>query len=470
MSGPSTTGARASRASTLGAGGASIQWLLDRMAEAQERDAIIWRERHFTYADLLDLVEESRKALDTSGVPSGQVVSLEADYSPRAVAMLLALIERAAILVPLTAAVSAERAEFLDIAEVQIRILIDAGDDWRITPRGVEPANSLTRSLVASGHPGLVLFSSGSTGKSKAALHNMTPLLEKFKVRRHTLRTLIFLLLDHIGGQNTLYYILSNCGTIVSIDRRDPDAVCAAIEKYQVELLPTSPTFVNLLLISEAHKQYDLSSLKRITYGTEVMPESTLARLHDILPDVELLQTYGLSELGILRSKSRDSSSLWVKVGGEGFETKVVDGILWIRARSAMLGYLNHASPFDAEGWFNTGDLVEVDGEWMRILGRQSEIVNVGGQKVYPAEVESVLLQMPNVRDVMVMGEKNPITGNIVVARFNLERPEPEADLKKRMRAFCRDRLAPYKVPVKIAIVDDEQYSARFKKIRRVRA
>jgi acyl-CoA synthetase (AMP-forming)/AMP-acid ligase II len=132
-----------------------------------------------------------------------------------------------------------------------------------------------------------------------------------------------------------------------------------------------------------------------------------------------------------------------------------------------MLGYLNHASPFDAEGWFNTGDLVEVDGEWIRILGRQSEIINVGGQKVYPAEVESVLLQMPNVHDVMVLGEKNPITGQIVVAKFNLEQPESLTDLKKRVREYCRDRLASYKMPAKIEIVDDEQYSARFKKIRR---
>jgi acyl-coenzyme A synthetase/AMP-(fatty) acid ligase len=448
---------------------ASIQWLFDHMAEAKERDAIIWRGQRTTYADLLGLVAEARAALDAYGLKPGRVVSLEADYSPRTVAMLLAIIDRAAIVVPLTAAVRDERAEFLGIAEVQERVIVDASDNWRITSRGVEPANPLTRQLIEAGHPGLVLFSSGSTGKSKAALHNMTPLLEKFKVPRHTLRTLIFLLLDHIGGQNTLYYILSNCGTIISIDNRDPDAVCAAIEKYRVELLPTSPTFINLLLISEAYKRYDLSSLKRITYGTEVMPESTLKRLHDILPDVELLQTYGLSELGILRSKSRDSSSLWVKVGGEGFETKIVDGILWIKARSAMLGYLNHASPFDAEGWFNTGDLVEVDGEWIRILGRQSEIINVGGQKVYPAEVESVLLQMPNVHDVMVLGEKNPITGNIVVAKFNLEQPEALAGLKKRMREFCRDRLAPFKVPVKVEIVEDEQYSARFKKIRRAK-
>jgi acyl-CoA synthetase (AMP-forming)/AMP-acid ligase II len=197
------------------------------------------------------------------------------------------------------------------------------------------------------------------------------------------------------------------------------------------------------------------------------MPASTLARLREVLPHVRLQQTYGLSEVGILRAKSRDSGSLWVKVGGEGYETKVAGGTLWIRARAAMLGYLNAPSPFDAEGWMNTQDVVEVDGEYLRILGRQTDIINVGGQKVYPAEVESVLLQMPNVRDAAVYGERNPITGQIVVARVNLLEPEPPAALRRRLRGFCRTRLASFKVPVRIESTERAQFGARFKKIRR---
>ena len=120
------------------------------------------------------------------------------------------------------------------------------------------------------------------------------------------------------------------------------------------------------------------------------MPENTLERIHELLPGVRLQQTYGLSEVGILRSKSKSSDSLWVKVGGEGFETRIVDGMLEIKARSAMLGYLNAPSPFTNDGWLKTGDVVEQDGEYIRILRRDSEIINVGGEKVYPAEVERV--------------------------------------------------------------------------------
>src|SRR4030095_13708529 len=123
----------------------------------------------------------------------------------------------------------------------------------------------------------------------------------------------------------------------------------------------------------------------------EPMTDSTLARLRQVFPTVELKQTYGLSELGIMRTKSRGSDSPFMQVGGEGYETRIVDGILWIRADSAMLGYLNAPSPFDANGWFNTGDEVEVCGEYLRVLGRRCEMINVGGEKVFPAEGEGIL-------------------------------------------------------------------------------
>ena len=118
------------------------------------------------------------------------------------------------------------------------------------------------------------------------------------------------------------------------------------------------------------------------------MSEALLRQLNQILPNVHLLQKYGVTEVGTLRSKSRSDDSLWVRVGGEGFQTRIVDGLLEIQAQSAMLGYLNAPSPFTADGWFQTGDEVEVDGEWIKILGRRSEIINVGGRKVYPAVVE----------------------------------------------------------------------------------
>ena len=131
-----------------------------------------------------------------------------------------------------------------------------------------------------------------------------------------------------------------------------------------------------------------------------------------------------------------------------------------------MLGYLNAPSPFDAEGWMNTGDEVEVDGEYIRFLGRRSEVINVGGEKVYPVEIENVLMEIPNVRDVTVNGQPNPLTGQMVVARVQLKSPEPLVEFRNRVREFCRGRLAKDKIPAKIELVSGDQHSERFKRTR----
>jgi acyl-coenzyme A synthetase/AMP-(fatty) acid ligase len=315
-----------------------------------------------------------------------------------------------------------------------------------------------------------VLFSSGSTGKSKAAVHNLAKLLEKFKVVRYAHRAITFLLYDHIGGVNTLLYTLSNSGCVITVADRQPDTVLAAIDEYQADLLPTSPTFINLILISEAYKKYHLQSLKTVTYGTEPMQESTLIRFSRLFPGVKLLQTYGLSELGILRSKSKNNESLWVKIGGEGFETRVTDdNILEIKAYSGMLGYLNAPSPYTVDGWFHTGDEVEVDGEYFRILGRKSEIINVGGRKVYPAEVESVLQQLDFVAESEVYGEENALVGNIVCAKLRVKSNFEHLNttsLKRELKKHCSKQLENYQVPAKFKFDERYQFSQRFKKMR----
>lgn len=443
-----------------------IEFLLERFADHAGQDAIVWENRVFSYDWMGKAVTRWMHSLDEQNVPHGAVVSLEADFSPNAVALLLALVDRGCILVPITSSVEAKKPEFRAVAEVESILEINKEDEVIHHVTGVKASHELILHLKNSGHPGLVLFSSGSTGKNKGALHDFVPLLEKFKVSRHSMRTMTFLLFDHIGGVNTLFYTLSNAGCVVTVTERSPEAVCAAIETYKVELLPTSPTFLNLLLLSRTYERHDLSSLRMITYGTEVMPESTLQRMHELFPNINLLQTYGLSEVGILRSKSKSSDSLWMKVGGEGFQTRIVDGLLEIKAESAMLGYLNHPSPFTEDGWFRTGDAVEVDGEYIRILGRKSELINVGGEKVYPAEVESVLLQMEGVEDAIVTGAPNPITGHMVEVRVRLSTDEDLAEFRRRMFAFCRDRLARFKIPQKVVLVENPLHSERFKKLR----
>lgn len=165
----------------------------------------------------------------------------------------------------------------------------------------------------------------------------------------------------------------------------------------------------------------ELPSAGHVRHRTHAV--RTLQRLHEALPDARLKQTYGLSELGILPTKSRSDDSLWVRLSGPGFAYEIRDGILWIRSETAMLGYLNAPAPFDDRGFFNTQDAVEVDGDYVRILGRKSEIINVAGEKVHPSEVEDVLLDHPEIADATVTGRPNPVTGMVVAATVKTPGP-----------------------------------------------
>jgi len=350
---------------------------------------------------------------------------------------------------------------------LQLIIRIKKEDDIEFIQREkIQEVNDFYLLLKEKCVPGLILFTSGSSGQPKAALHDFTKLLAKFTIKRKSLRTINFLLFDHWGGLNTLFHILSNGGTVVIVENRTPDHVCELIDKYKVELLPTSPTFLNMLLISRAYERNDLSSLKIISYGSEPMPESLLTHLNRIFPNLIFQQTYGLIELGVMRSKSEANGSLWVKIGGDGYQTRVVNDLLEIKAESAMLGYLNAPSPFTEDGWFMTGDQVEVDGDYFKILGRKSEIINVGGEKVYPQEVESVILELTELSDVIVYGEDNNLTGKIVCAKVSYQGSELKSDIIKKIKTHCRLKLQSFKVPVKIVLTDLTFESDRFKKNR----
>src|SRR5262249_55147607 len=145
-----------------------------------------------------------------------------------------------------------------------------------------------------------------------------------------------------------------------------------------------------------------------------------LQRIASAFPDVELKQTYGLSELGVLHSQSADRDSLWLRVGGQGFETRVDNGVLHIRSASRMVGYLNAPDAIDDDGWMNTGDPVDERAGMLRFLGRESQVINVGGQKVFPAEIEDVLLEAPNVSEATVYGRQHALLGQAVCARVSL--------------------------------------------------
>jgi long-chain acyl-CoA synthetase len=442
-----------------------IRNFLESFILYDEQTALIWHGKLYSYKFILQRIEHWRLKLNQ--FREGVIIGIESDFSPETIAILFVLIENNNIIVPLDITNTNKNQSKINIAQLDALIRVISEEDIRIeTFENNIEKNKLYQELRQEGEPGLVLFTSGSSGEPKGAVHNFSKLLVKFNIRRKALRTINFLLFDHWGGLNTLFHILSNGGTVVILENRNPDYVCELIEKYKVELLPTSPTFLNMLVLSRAYQRKSLSSLKIISYGAEPMPESLLKHLNTLFPDIKFQQTYGLIELGVMRSQSEDNGSLWVKIGGEGYQTRVVDNILQIKSDSAMLGYLNAKSPFTEDGWFITGDSVEMKGEYFRILGRKSELINVGGEKVFPQEVENVIISIDNVLDVVVYGEKHIFTGNIVCAKVVLENRVDEKEYVQVIKRICRQRLESFKVPVKISVVDSPLYSSRLKKNR----
>ena len=176
---------------------------------------------------------------------------------------------------------------------------------------------------------------------------------------------------------------------------------------------------------------------------------------------MSIVTACGTSELGIVRVKSKARDSLFMKIGGEGVETRVIDGVLKIRSQSCMLGYLNAISPFDNEGWYDTKDVVEENNGYYKVTGRIDDVINVGGLKFMPSEVEQVALNSPNVSLVKVYGKNNPITGQHV--ELIIQPVNPLTFDKKFFISYLKRSLQAHMVPKKV-VIESVSVGHRFKR------
>jgi len=437
---------------------------LERLRKNASHACVEEGDSSYTYAELLDELQRWTSLLETWNVLPGSVVGVRADYSLSAIGALLAVVSRPAVAALIPRGPSPVATDYLKDAHAAGLIEIDANarHNWHTVTQSAH--HPLLERLRTTREGGIVIFTSGTTGTPRAALHSIESFLRKFCRASRLLRTLAFLQFDHVAGLDTLLYTLAAGGTLILTRRRDPSEVAQIIEAHGVEVLPTSPSFLRMLCRSGYVNRYDLRSLKVITYGSEPMDPTTLTQLNVQFPGVRICQKYGTTELGSPRTVSRGNDSLWLKIESE-VESKVIDGVLWMRSESAFLGYLNAPSLATDDGWYCTGDVVEVEGVWVRILGRASDLINVGGEKVAPVEIEEVILNLDFVRDVTVFAQPHPLLGQIVGARVVVTEEELDRrEISKAIRAHCRKHLGAFKVPVRIDVLTAPLFNRRHKK------
>jgi len=444
-----------------------MNWLIDRFKNFSEKKGITDFTGKYNYFDLLSRIEKYNKIVDKK-ISEGETIAILSDYNFYSISLFLSLLNKKCITVPIASKQAKEIEKRLETASVDKAIKIDLKGDLSIK-NYKKKKSDLKEKLIIKKRAGLILFSSGSTGEPKAMIHDLDNLIDTFKKKKpKNINILVFLMFDHIGGLNTLLNALSMGAHIVLPLNRKVSAIGKIIEKEKINLLPTSPTFLNLMLMDDIKNKFNLSSLKMITYGTELMPASLLLKLRKKFPKVRFLQTFGTSETGIIQTQSDSSESLKIKLKDPHQQFRIVNGELWLKSKTQILGYLNaKMDSFTKDGWFRTGDLVkEYKDGYIKIEGRVKEVINVGGEKVLPSEIESLLFEIPEILDCVAYGEKNSITGQAVAADIVLKKKVELKVMKKKIREFCIGKVSNYKIPAKIKIIRKTDFSDRFKKIR----
>lgn len=420
-------------------------------AISRKNHNIIWSNNKFYNNErLLKRVSFWRRKIREAKVKPGSLIAFESEFNFNSISFFISTIVENLIVIPLPK----NQKKLLRLIPCKYYVNLKSN---MIIKKNVKIKNKLLKKFQLKKTPGIIIFSSGSSGSPKIILHDSLLIIKKFQVPRPGFKSLLMLTFDHLGGINTLLAsLIYENGVAICLLNRNPLLVCKTIKKTRAELLPTTPTFLNMLLISKWHIKYKINSLKLISYGAEKMPEELLKKLKKQFNNVKFKQTYGLSEFGVMRTKNKNDKSLSMKIGGEGFKTKIINETLYVKSESNMVGYLNAKQPFDRYGWINTGDKVRIDKNgYITILGRKSDIINIGGEKVYPQEIENILFKHKHVNEARVFSDKHELLGQYIIAEVLLDKSDHNKEIIiDSLRKFCLRNMTKYKVPSKFIILN----------------
>lgn len=328
-----------------------------------------------------------------------------------------------------------------DFSSAELAALdIDASNlEHRAPLPDAAPSNWTAATAAATASTGfsLELYTSGSTGLPKRVRHRLPSLTRTLKTGPHHRDSVWALAYNptHIAGIQVLLQAFFNRNTLIDVFTLPRRAVWQRLETFGVTHLSATPTFYRLLLPAE----HPLPRVRGLTLGGERSDAALLERLRAAFPSARLHNLYASTEAGTLLVAEGDVFGIHPGVEGR---VKIEAGQLWV-ARELLAEF---SGPQAAADWYATGDRVEITSEAplrFRILGRETDWVNVGGAKVSPAEVEAALLTHPEVRECRVHGRANSVVGTLLCAEIVSETPLDETALRAHLAA----RLQPHKIP-----------------------
>ncbi|MEM8552485.1 MAG: AMP-binding protein [Pseudomonadota bacterium] len=455
-----------------------------------QKPAVISDSGVLTYAAFAARVRKAAASLSGLGVAEGDRVAVLAENHADTLVTLYACARLGAVLLPLNWRLAhAELAYTLSHAEPRVllasaefqsaaKALRDDPSTGAPALRILGPQGDLIADEAAdppdAGGPErdvLLVYTSGTTGRPKGALLSQRALFSN-AIQSHHMhqmtaadRVLTVLPLFHVGGLNIQTTPALQAGaTVVLLPRFDPGAMLAALAEHQVTLTLVVPAVMQALLAHQAFASADFSSLRAVATGSTIVPESLIAPFEARVP---VLSVYGATEtcpiaaydrLGEPRVEGgtgRAGVLSHIKILDERGKEVAADVHGEIAARGTFLsGYLNDRAATEATiriGYVLTVDVgsLSEDGT-LTVHGRKKHLIISGGENIYPAEIERVLLEHPSVRECAVVGKPDPKWQEAPVAFV-----VPSGVLTaEALHGFLADRLARFKVPRDVRIVD----------------
>ena len=324
-----------------------------------------------------------------------------------------------------------------------------------------------------------ILFTSGTTGRSKGVMsaHRQSLAVARAWARCGQLssddRYLVINPFFHsFGFKAGILACLVSGATVVPQLVYDPEAAMALAESERITVLPGPPTIYQTILDHPGRAARDLSSLRLAVTGAATVPVALVERMRQELTFETVLTAYGLTEAvvatmcrpgddpqTVATTSGRAAADFEVRIAGpDGAAAKPGDtGEILLRGPNLMLGYLDDPAAtraaIDAEGWLHTGDVGRLDdGGYLTITDRLKDMYICGGFNVYPAEVEQALARLDGVAESAVIGVPDARLGEVGRA-YVMTRPGHALD-EAAVLAFCRERLANYKVPRQVVFRD----------------